>query len=131
MMKTKRLLLATLLLSFFFGCTKREDLSVDLDQIVDHQIDEEQAIRIAMLQSGLSQPYKTSAKRGGQKIAAVQIPFKSPKKIAKTFKVNYSQTAPSYYIINYEGGGFTIVSGDEWKYKVGRVRSIIEVNWNG
>ena len=86
MMKTKRLLLATLLLSFFFGCTKREDLSVDLDQIVDHQIDEEQAIRIAMLQSGLSQPYKTSAKRGGQKSQLFKFLLNHQKKLQRRLK---------------------------------------------
>lgn len=86
MMKLKKLLLATLLLSFFFGCAKRDDLSVDLDHIVDHQIDEEQAIRIATLQSGLSQPYKTSSKRGGKKSQPFKFLLIRQKKLQRRLK---------------------------------------------
>lgn len=66
---------------------------------IDYSVSIEDAIEVAQAQA----PLKLNSSNGGAKVAST---------IADVFSVKPTTDNPSMYVVNYNGGGFSIISGD-------------------
>ncbi|MRG45266.1 hypothetical protein GFS24_09075 [Chitinophaga sp. SYP-B3965] len=103
---------------FLFSCKKQSTsaLNSEIGPITNHTVTFEQAKKIAVLHS--ISPAVTNAKSGTrytfkEEADQMQKYKDAEKKVGACMSFNYTQNAPSFYIINFEGGGFTIVAGDD------------------
>lgn len=103
---------------FFPGCmkTSTSEPAAAIGEITDHAVTLEQAKKIALLHS--ISPAATNAKKGArytfkEEMDQMEKSLKSQKKISNYRACNYTQSQSSFYIINFEGGGFAIVAGDD------------------
>lgn len=116
-MKTKTLSILIVYVCILFGCKKSSDSDIapiDIGPIINHNISAEQAIKIAVLNSIFPEQIKIP---GRGKVSSLDGSIgnkrQPAKKVKSNFSFKYDQSVPSFYIINYEGGGFAIVAGDD------------------
>ena len=102
----KLLLICFLIAIALFSCKKNETVeSLQIGTIKNHLVNEKQAIKIAVLKSIFNRSSNSQNRISADK--PVQ------KTIKNTTPINFDQEAPSFYIINYNEGGFIIVAGDD------------------
>lgn len=113
------------MLLFFttYGCKKEfnSDVSnskpVEIGEIKSHIVNLDQANKIAVLQSVYPNALKKSM-NGKNLLSISSIPYvaqeqKLQKSIKSSFSVTYDEIQPTFYVINYNEGGFVIISGDD------------------
>jgi hypothetical protein len=118
-MNQRIITLLLLIIMVMAACKKQDDtksLAVEIGEIKSHQISLEQATKIAILSSiypePLKKPSKTIGKTSSSTILANQRVNPS-KTIKNTFTYKKDQANPALYIVNYQEGGFVMVSGDD------------------
>ena len=112
--------LIIILITVFYGCEKSEPaIDVGIGEIKEHIVTLEQARKIAVLNTML--PSVSKGKSGSFVLktdSSISEKQQVPKRIKDYLAVDCSQKEPSFYIFNYEEGGFIIVSGDDRLYPV-------------
>lgn len=104
----KRLGPALFFLALLASC-QNDMLSSSLSTVDEAAIvDLNHAIAIAEKADG----YVSQQSRLNPAVQGANSRMSSSRKVASSFTVKPGQDAASYYIFNYEGGGFAIISGD-------------------
>ncbi|RZK60495.1 MAG: hypothetical protein EOO91_01270 [Pedobacter sp.] len=112
----KLLISLVTLITLFTACKKNsfeiEKLPIEVGEIKNHILNVKQAEKIAILHSMYPD---VLSKESTQNIYNIYgNPKQHPQKqIKSSFALKEGQTNPTLYILNYEEGGFAIVSGDD------------------
>jgi hypothetical protein len=104
------------------GCKKSadniDDAPLEIGEIKNHMVSLAQAEKVSVLHSIYPENLSASSKKNSgtsllsSKTIVAQQP-KSEKSVKNTFSVKEGQTNATAYVINYNEGGYIIVSGDD------------------
>lgn len=111
---TKSKLLLLTIIIIFFSCSKNDN-SINYENAPysneNFFVSYDKAVKVAENHPNYSGT-QNLINIANKKVASINK-NKKKKKIGKSLSVNPNNTYPSYYIIDYEGGGFMIVSADK------------------
>lgn len=113
-MKNYLLKISLLLLLFFNSCKESDVINYkdSTESIESNIVSNEDAGKIAILTTIFPISFKKDPSNRSARMMKLHSETSKPKKIKNSLAVKHEQENASFYIYNFEGGGFTIVSGD-------------------